>query len=600
VERFNQTVAKYLASFVNSTTLDWELYLAPLAFSYNTSLHRTVKATPFSLTYGEEARQPSFPNPDIQRQYGESQPAEWYQRLQQARQLATQQSMKSVTRTESDYNKNATQHSYSVNQLVWLQEQNFLGKNRKIAMHWTGPYKIVKVFEFGVVDIAYKNKIYRVNMNRIKPYTEETFPTQQQIVPKHVPPPQQQHLQPFPRPQLQQQHFATRLNWEQERQLGEERREERHENEDRGEIRQQDEMIPPQVKRGRGRPRKIVLPANEANAAEAPIPEGGGVHEENVPDPNPRESLDEKRVTRSMTRTAAMNFPMEGITIADEERRVIPVKAIPRVQWRTAVGEGPPFVCDQFGLPLRTGSKELAEQIAARRRKLKSLSVEERNRTLTGDEGFQFDPTPYEVLWTHKQLGPQQQDQQQLQQEEIEQEDDIVEEEIIVDDPILEEEVHPTPPKQVRVRKTEAERLLADSPLRLPEGQLRSGKVWKTPPPPGMTPWSQQMRPPSQSSPSSSSSKSLGARFKEVAKSLTTIPPPPGSSRPAQTPTSGGAGPTMLDVLRKKDADRERLMNKVRQPQHLTDQFGPSRFPTMTTTQTEEQKKKDENKKKPP
>ncbi len=54
VERFNQTIAKYLNSFVNSTTLDWELYLAPLMLCYNTSFHRSVQNTPYFLTYGME------------------------------------------------------------------------------------------------------------------------------------------------------------------------------------------------------------------------------------------------------------------------------------------------------------------------------------------------------------------------------------------------------------------------------------------------------------------------------------------------------------------------------------------------------------------
>ena len=72
----NKTIQKYLASFVDKTTLDWEMYLAPLAFSYNTSLHRSIKATPYFLTYGQDARAPSFPNPDIQKYYGESQAAE--------------------------------------------------------------------------------------------------------------------------------------------------------------------------------------------------------------------------------------------------------------------------------------------------------------------------------------------------------------------------------------------------------------------------------------------------------------------------------------------------------------------------------------------
>jgi len=62
----NKTIAKYLNSFEDKTTLDWEQYLAPMAFSYNTSLHRSIQATPYFLTYCQDARLPSFPNLDIQ------------------------------------------------------------------------------------------------------------------------------------------------------------------------------------------------------------------------------------------------------------------------------------------------------------------------------------------------------------------------------------------------------------------------------------------------------------------------------------------------------------------------------------------------------
>ncbi len=50
----NKTIAKYLASFCDESTLDWEMYLAPLMFSYNTLFHRTIKTSPFFLTYGME------------------------------------------------------------------------------------------------------------------------------------------------------------------------------------------------------------------------------------------------------------------------------------------------------------------------------------------------------------------------------------------------------------------------------------------------------------------------------------------------------------------------------------------------------------------
>ena len=68
---------------------------------------------------------------------------------------------------------------YIEGQLVWLYEENFLNKNRKLAPKWSGPYKIVQVFTFGAVDISYKNKIYQVNMAHIKPYFHTDMQTQE-------------------------------------------------------------------------------------------------------------------------------------------------------------------------------------------------------------------------------------------------------------------------------------------------------------------------------------------------------------------------------------------------------------------------------------
>jgi transposase InsO family protein len=72
-EVFNKTVAKYLSSFVDSSTLDWEQYLPALQFSYNTSYHSTIATTPYELLYGMNPRTPSIPGQDIQQKfYGES------------------------------------------------------------------------------------------------------------------------------------------------------------------------------------------------------------------------------------------------------------------------------------------------------------------------------------------------------------------------------------------------------------------------------------------------------------------------------------------------------------------------------------------------
>jgi hypothetical protein len=98
VEVFNKTVKKYLASFVNDTTLDWENFLLALMLSYNMSYHSTIATTQFELLFGEKPRMPSFPNPEIQRtNFGESTSAERYQLLRKIRFLA-----KNIASDQSD------------------------------------------------------------------------------------------------------------------------------------------------------------------------------------------------------------------------------------------------------------------------------------------------------------------------------------------------------------------------------------------------------------------------------------------------------------------------------------------------------------------
>ena len=638
VERCNQTVAKYLASFVNSTTLDWELYLAPLAFSYNTSLHRTTKATPFSLTYGEEARIPSFPNPDVQRQYGESMPAEWYQRLQQARQLATQHSMQSTQRNEDDYNRTAVPMKYEENQLVWLHEENFLHKNKKLAPKWTGPYKVVKVFNFGVVDILFKNKVYRVNVARLKPFIQ----TENQI-PQNQTPLQQQQQQ-----QQQQQNQQERFPKFFPRQIRSENQCNNEQQENATEENRESQIIPTPreavpARRGRGRPRKIVSAPTERDNN----PQGGEMHFPPATDPVLQEEraattqqLMERRVTRSMTRQA------EQVS----QPQINPVRATAAFQWRQAVSHGPMYQCDQFGLPVGSGNKEWERKLANKRKQLKRLPVQKRNKLLTGDPAFPFDPVAYESTYNYL---PFQQQQEQLQQQlsDSENEDQFQEqfggheeeqptsqqssddEAEGEDQPQQEErgEAQPpqgpssglvtppraytayresqgdqffTPPdtpvaKPRRARRTEAERLGSQFPAL---SRLRSQQQWSSATATDTT-RSSSATTTSQSASSSSSaqSKSWGAKVKGFAKQLAP-PPPPGSSQAATAP------PVQRFALRPPVLRPNTLFvpgpgqamggvqPQVRQPPHLTDEFGPSRFPTLQQQPSKEKEQKRQQK----
>jgi transposase InsO family protein len=116
----NKIIAKYLSSFVDSTTLDWPLYMAPMAFAYNTALHRSIKATPFFLTYGIEPRLPALPTPDVRRYYGQSDFAQWFATLQHCRQLATHHNINASDEIQAQFNKKASPYNYVPDQLVYL------------------------------------------------------------------------------------------------------------------------------------------------------------------------------------------------------------------------------------------------------------------------------------------------------------------------------------------------------------------------------------------------------------------------------------------------------------------------------------------------
>jgi hypothetical protein len=63
-------------------------------FAYNTSFHRSVQATPFSLTYGIEARLPAFFAPDFRHLHDpDSANNNLLSMLQNARDLAVQNNL---------------------------------------------------------------------------------------------------------------------------------------------------------------------------------------------------------------------------------------------------------------------------------------------------------------------------------------------------------------------------------------------------------------------------------------------------------------------------------------------------------------------------
>jgi hypothetical protein len=171
--KFNKTVKKYLASYVDETTLNWDEFLPALMLAYNTSYHSTIATTPFELLFGVRPRLPSLPAPEIQRvQYGESFPAERLQLLQHARQVAHQHAEAQGIKYKQNFESTTAPHSFKLDQKVWLSDTTALGKNPKLTPKWLGPYKIVDLNHNNAKLEIKTNKFKIVNCSRLKPFLE--------------------------------------------------------------------------------------------------------------------------------------------------------------------------------------------------------------------------------------------------------------------------------------------------------------------------------------------------------------------------------------------------------------------------------------------
>ena len=66
VERFNRGIADTISKYCAEKPHEWDLYLPHVNFVYNTTVHRTLSTTPFSMMYGRESQYPTdlfYPKP---------------------------------------------------------------------------------------------------------------------------------------------------------------------------------------------------------------------------------------------------------------------------------------------------------------------------------------------------------------------------------------------------------------------------------------------------------------------------------------------------------------------------------------------------------
>ena len=181
-EKYNQTLAKMISSYVNKSQDLWDENLQMITFGYNTSLNNTTGFSPYKLLFG---RDPVLP-PDITT-------GAQYSGYENERQLltATENSLKELHKLVFENNKKASERnktyydrkhrevSYEVGQKVLVYyPTRIVGRSEKLMSPFHGPFTITKVNNNGVnyeieAELDNRTKLRdTVHCSRIKPYFE--------------------------------------------------------------------------------------------------------------------------------------------------------------------------------------------------------------------------------------------------------------------------------------------------------------------------------------------------------------------------------------------------------------------------------------------
>ncbi|CAK1580573.1 unnamed protein product [Parnassius mnemosyne] len=140
VERFNQSLERYLAKVVEKRQRDWDRHIQPFLLSYRSAVHESTSVTPAFANFGRELRLPADLItgilPDAPRSITDyandlrNKMNDIYEHIRQSGQQ-TSEKMKIHNKV------------FDEGSLVWLHNPaRSEGKSPKLQAKWDGPYRI--------------------------------------------------------------------------------------------------------------------------------------------------------------------------------------------------------------------------------------------------------------------------------------------------------------------------------------------------------------------------------------------------------------------------------------------------------------------------
>ena len=180
VEVSNRQIKAILEKVVNSSRKDWSLKLSDTLWALRTAYKNPIGTTPFRLVYGKPCHLPielEYKAWWAIKKFNLDEKASGEQRLLQLNELdelrleAYDNAKLYKERTKKWHDKSILRKEFKEGDLVLLFNSRFKFFPGKIKTKWSGPFKVMKVFPYGSVEVERGDKTcFLVNGHRLKKY----------------------------------------------------------------------------------------------------------------------------------------------------------------------------------------------------------------------------------------------------------------------------------------------------------------------------------------------------------------------------------------------------------------------------------------------
>ena len=169
VERFNATFVPQIAKLQDKEYNNWDEFLLPVVFAYNTGVHSTTEYSPFQLLYG---REPRLPADERKLSFEFHKPNDYYEQLKKSMKLIHNNARENIVRKQrqykAQYDKQRSDPRYSVNDRVLIRRHGM--KNKLEPKYSVTPKIVIQVKHpvYIVKDEVAGNET-RVHINDMRP-----------------------------------------------------------------------------------------------------------------------------------------------------------------------------------------------------------------------------------------------------------------------------------------------------------------------------------------------------------------------------------------------------------------------------------------------